>query len=110
MMGSQRVTAHDLSEAFDVQQTQNSELYCSPHDIWRACWRRTLAAPRGRFIETRTQNVCEIWGGLRRQFAVPSLLSEIPSFKLRGDQLESDLSDVIILKNRRSWHVEWKSR
>ena len=26
MMGSQRVTAHDLSEAFDVQQTQNSEL------------------------------------------------------------------------------------
>ena len=54
-----------------------------------------------------TQNGFEISGRLCRQFAMPEqaratiLLNEIFSFMLRSDQLESDLSDFIILKNRR---------
>ena len=58
------------------------------------------------FFEMRTENGLEIWRRLRRQFAVfqrvraASLLNELLLFKLRNDQLGSDLSDFIIVENR----------
>ena len=55
---SQRVTADDSSEPFDLQQTgaQNSELLWKFSSRQRACWRRSLMVPLGRFFEMRAQN------------------------------------------------------
>ena len=95
--GSRRVTANELSEALDVQQTgaQNNDLLLfSSRRL--ACMLAQISDGTALAI---LRNEDTEWGRLRRHFAVPeraratSLLKQILSFPLRSDQLESDLND-----------------
>ena len=53
-----------------------------------------------------TENGFEIWRRLHKQFSLPkragatNLLNEIIRFRLSNEHLESDLSELMIFKNR----------
>ena len=66
----------------------------------------TDGAGRATMRNEDTENGFEIWRRLHKQFSLPettqatNFLHEIIGFKLRNDHLESDLSELVILKNR----------
>ena len=104
---AQKVVTDSLCEAYDVQQTgtQNNQLLSKQLAYMLA--QITDGAARAIVRNEDTENGFEIWRRLFNQFSLPSraratnLLNEIIAFRSRTDHLESDLSDFIILKNRR---------
>ena len=105
-----KIVTDGLCEAYDAQQThthtQNNQLSLFSKQLAHMLAQITDGAARASVRNEDTENGVEIWRRLFNQFSLPAraratnLLNEIIAFRLRGDHLESDLSDFIILKNR----------
>ena len=106
--GSNVAITDDLCEAFHVQQnrTQNDQLSLFSRQLAYMLAQITDGAARAIVRNEDTENGFEIWRRLHSQFSLPerarstNLLNEIIGFRLRSDHLESDLSELIILKNK----------
>ena len=104
---AQKVVTDSLCEAYVVQQTgtKNNQLSLFSKQLAYMLAQITDGAARAIVRNEDTEHGFEIWRRLFNQFSLPSraratnLLNEIIAFRLRGDHLESDLSDFIILKN-----------
>ena len=86
--------------------TQNNQLSMFAKQLAYMLAQITDGAARAIVRNEDTENGLEIWRRLHYQFSLTTraratnLLNEIIAFRLRHDHLESDLSDLIILKNR----------